>query len=154
MDPDLGRGAADQQALTSGDLGVFAVKIKQRQRLRHGVGNDPGGGGGPATANSLAASATLANRCAAPRSGTLDQPGTMADEKAYLRSFVDETYLWYRDVPNNLVAVNYATLQAYFDVLKTNARTTSSFNGNTIFYFQYFCLCIGVILVNVNFVRS
>ncbi|MBP6006844.1 MAG: PDZ domain-containing protein [Rhodoferax sp.] len=84
-----------------------------------------GGGGGPATANSLAASATLANRCAAPRSGTLDQPGTMADEKAYLRSFVDETYLWYRDVPNNLVAANYATPQAYFDVLKTNARTTS-----------------------------
>jgi C-terminal processing protease CtpA/Prc len=84
-----------------------------------------GGGGGPAATNSLAASATLANRCAALRPGTVDLPGTMADEKAYLRSFVDETYLWYKDVPNNLVAANYATPQAYFDVLKTTARTAS-----------------------------
>jgi C-terminal processing protease CtpA/Prc len=49
----------------------------------------------------------------------------MADEKAYLRSFVDETYLWYQDVPSNLVATNYANPQAYFDVLKTTARTAS-----------------------------
>jgi C-terminal processing protease CtpA/Prc len=84
-----------------------------------------GGGGGPPATNSLPASATLANRCAAPRPGTVDLPGTMADEKAYLRSFVDETYLWYKDVPTNLVAANYATPQAYFDVLKTTKTTLS-----------------------------
>jgi C-terminal processing protease CtpA/Prc len=49
----------------------------------------------------------------------------MADEKAYLRSFVDETYLWYKEVPSNLVAANYTTPQAYFDVLKTTAKTAS-----------------------------
>ncbi|TXT39045.1 MAG: hypothetical protein FD135_2475 [Comamonadaceae bacterium] len=80
----------------------------------------------PATSTStFAASATLANLCVTPRSNTADQQGTVADEKAYLRSFVDETYLWYKDVPSNLVDANYATAQAYFDVLKTTAKTAS-----------------------------
>jgi len=67
----------------------------------------------PAVATALAASSTLANRCNA------------SDEKAYLRSFVDETYLWYKDVPADLVAANYTTPQDYFDVLKTTAKTAS-----------------------------
>lgn len=62
-----------------------------------------------APAVTLAPSATLARQCAAPRpAGTLD-PGTrqaygdtqatIANEKSWLRSFVNETYLWYADVP-------------------------------------------------------
>lgn len=71
-----------------------------------------GGSSGTATAtSSLAASSTLANQC--------DGADT---EKAYLRSFVDETYLWYRDVPH-LNPANYRTPQAYFADLKTAART-------------------------------
>ena len=97
-------------------------------------GGGGGGGGGAATAISgggmtgsgvLAPSAMLANLCASPRANTLDSQGTLDNEKSYLRSFVDETYLWYGDVPSNLVAANYATPQAYFDVLKTPARTAS-----------------------------
>ncbi|MBI3711606.1 MAG: hypothetical protein HY253_01390, partial [Burkholderiales bacterium] len=51
--------------------------------------------------NTLPSSASLKNLCAAPRTGSNfhDKQGTMADEKAYLRSFVDETYLWYKEVP-------------------------------------------------------
>jgi C-terminal processing protease CtpA/Prc len=72
-----------------------------------------------------AASETLANLCISPRANTADKQGTMADEKAYLRSFINETYLWYKDVPTNLVAANYSTPQTYFDDLKTFATTAS-----------------------------
>ncbi|MBC3884307.1 S41 family peptidase [Undibacterium griseum] len=94
-----------------------------------------GGGGGSSvsvstpgdtsqTGNVLPPSATLANLCAQPRSNTADRQGTVENEKAYLRSFVDETYLWYKDVPT-LIAANYATPQAYFKDLKTTAKTAS-----------------------------
>ena len=87
-----------------------------------------GGGGSVATPNagsSFAPSQNLANLCANPRTNTTERQGTVANEKAYLRSFIDETYLWYRDVPTNLVEANYLTAPAYFDVLKTNAITAS-----------------------------
>jgi len=88
---------------------------------------DPGNNAGNSTPTpvALAASGTLANLCASPRSATVDRQGTLAQEKAYLRSFVDETYLWYQDVPTNLVAASYPTPQLYFDVLKTTAKTAS-----------------------------
>jgi len=83
-----------------------------------------GGGGGSSTISSttpsvLATSASLANVCATPRANTSDVQGTADNEKAFLRSFVDETYLWYKDVPSGLVPANYATPQSYFDALKT-----------------------------------
>jgi C-terminal processing protease CtpA/Prc len=88
-----------------------------------------GGGGGStptsATVSSFAPSQSLANQCASPRPNTADTRGSIAEEKAYLRSFIDETYLWYRDVPNNLVEGKYATAQDYFSALKTNAVTAS-----------------------------
>jgi C-terminal processing protease CtpA/Prc len=97
------------------------------------VGCGGGGGGGDAGANgntaaissSFAPSKNLANLCANPRSNTADTQASLVQEKAYLRSFVDETYLWYRDIPNNLVETDYATAPAYFDVLKTKALTAS-----------------------------
>lgn len=89
-----------------------------------GGGGGSSGSSGSSGSNSFLPSSSLANRCAAPRPGTADLQGALADEKAYLRSFVDETYLWYKDVPN-VAAANYATPQAYFDVLKTTATTAS-----------------------------
>ncbi|MEG1115525.1 MAG: peptidase S41, partial [Janthinobacterium sp.] len=69
-----------------------------------------GGGGGDGTAvippvtptgpTALVASSTVANRCEAPRSGSgIDKPGTLLDEQTWVRSWIDETYLWYREVP-------------------------------------------------------
>lgn len=76
--------------------------------------------------NTLPSSASLKNLCAAPRTGVNipDKQGTMANEKAYLRSFVDETYLWYKEVPV-LDASTYVNPQKYFDDLKTSKKTTS-----------------------------
>ena len=72
----------------------------------------------------LPASSTLKSICSKPRSNPPEIQGTLEDEKAYLRSFTDETYLWYKEVP----AVNparYADPQKYFDVLKTSRKTAS-----------------------------
>ncbi len=93
-----------------------------------------GGGGGTASVDSTGStgstgsftpSQNLANQCASPRPNTADVQGSAAVEKSYLRSFIDESYLWYQDVPANLVAANYSSPQAYFDVLKTTATTAS-----------------------------
>ena len=93
-----------------------------------------GGGGGGASGGVLAPSASLANLCVSPRANTSDKQGTLEQEKSYLRSFVDETYLWYRDVPSKLEAANYATPQTHIAALKTQGKTAS---GNLVDQFQW-----------------
>ncbi|MEK6210183.1 MAG: S41 family peptidase [Pseudomonadota bacterium] len=93
-----------------------------------------GGGGTPGAPPVFAASSTLAATCAAPRpAGAIDpftrQPygdkvGTLNDEKNWVRSWIDETYLWYKEVPN-LTATSYPTPVDYFNALKTPAITSS-----------------------------
>jgi carboxyl-terminal processing protease len=73
-----------------------------------------------------------AARCAAPRSGIdpstmapyADVPGSVLDEKLWVRSWIDDLYLWYREVPRLDVA-SYKDAVSYFDDLKTPARTPS-----------------------------
>src|SRR5260221_3332295 len=77
-------------------------------------------------------SSLFANHCAAPGPG--DSQGTVADEKAFLRLWTDELYLWYREVPNPDPAA-FTAPQAYFDVLKTTA-VTSSGNAKDRFHFR------------------
>ncbi|WP_256354225.1 S41 family peptidase [Variovorax sp. dw_308] len=121
-----------------------------------GCGGGAGGGGGvlpiPALAatsgatakDEIVASSTVAGRCAAPRQGIdpdtgatyPDVPGTTSDEKRWLRGWTDETYLWYEEVPRNLVAANYATPIDYFAVLKTSA-TAPSGRPKDRFHFTY-----------------
>ncbi len=127
----------------------FALFKNTRGHLRHALGlvlaatlaGCGGGGGGSSTAagstptsTSYAPSTSLANLCASPRQNTADRQGTVSDEKSYLRSFVDETYLWYQDVPAGLIAANYSTPQTYFDVLKTTKTTLS---GNLVDQFHW-----------------
>lgn len=76
------------------------------------------------TGTTLPTAASLKNLCLAPRANTEDKTGTLVQEKAYLRSFVDETYLWYKDVPTLDPAI-YTTPQKYFDDLKTSKKTAS-----------------------------
>jgi len=92
-------------------------------------------GGSPTTPVVLPASSTLANQCISPRPNTADVQGTMDTEKAYLRSFINESYLWYQDVPTNLVPASYATPQTYFDALKTPAITAS---GKPVDQFHFY----------------
>jgi carboxyl-terminal processing protease len=84
-----------------------------------------------------------AARCAMPRSGTdpttdqpfTDQGGSVLDEKLWLRSWTDDLYLWYKEVP--AVDLNaYADPVMYFDQLKTPAKTPSGKDKDQ-FHFIY-----------------
>ena len=107
-----------------------------------------GGGGGtpgvstapPDSGSGLVASASVAQRCAVPRSGSADVQGTVLDEKNWVRSWIDETYLWYQDVralsAATLNAGNYATPVNYFDALRSPLLTTSG-KAKDQFHFIY-----------------
>jgi carboxyl-terminal processing protease len=80
--------------------------------------------------------------CTAPRSGSdangnafTDRAGTLSDELFWLRSWSDETYLWYNEItdrdPNG-----FTNKLNYFDELKTTA-TTASGNARDRFHFTY-----------------
>ena len=102
-----------------------------------------GGGGGKDDAPDpfdigLPDSSTLAQQCAMPRPG--DRQGTLEDEKAWLRSWIDETYLWYDDVralaAATLDPANSATPLEYFDKLKS-PLTTATGKDKDQFHFTY-----------------
>lgn len=107
-----------------------------------------GGGGGGATLppaalsaptpaapgdDPIVASASVAGQCAAPRFGVdpdtgaafPDRSGSLATEKRWVRAWIDETYLWFAEVPATLAAADYTTPIAYFGVLKTPNLTAS-----------------------------
>jgi len=110
-----------------------------------------GGGGSSGGSNSgLPLSSSVAAKCASPRNASIidpasgqpypDQPGSLADEKTWVRSWIDETYLWYRDVEALSAATldpnAYATPIDYFDALKT-PLTTASGKPKDQFHFIY-----------------
>ena len=89
----------------------------------------------PAVGESVFASSTdFAGQCVSPRSaGSIDQytgvaygdtPGSLATELNWIRSFVNETYLWYDEVPAiDLSAYQVGASVPYF-APATNARST------------------------------
>jgi carboxyl-terminal processing protease len=90
-----------------------------------------GGGGG---SSDFPPSSSVANQCTAPRPGTSDGPGSIDTEKTWVRSFMNETYLWYQDIPQVDPAgytaaaygnSTYKALDAYFRALKTTKTTAS-----------------------------
>jgi carboxyl-terminal processing protease len=106
--------------------------------------NPPASGGG-GDAGGLVASSSVAAQCAAPRNGIdpdtgaayPDRAGSVDLEKSWVRSWIDETYLWYNEVPATLKAADYATAVAFFNVLKTPATTTPSGRAKDRFHFVY-----------------
>ncbi|WP_198087981.1 S41 family peptidase [Variovorax sp. E3] len=123
-----------------------------------GGGGGGGGGGGlpigllPGTTTPPAGnngsgfvpSDSVAGLCAAPRTGINpetgraypDSTGTLDNEKSWVRSWIDETYLWYGEVPTTLKASDYATPVTWFNVLKT-PLTTASGKPKDRFHFTY-----------------
>ena len=107
-----------------------------------------GGGGGsgaaadnggvtPPTTQTIVASSTVKNFCEKPRSGNAtDRQGTLLNEQTWVRSWIDENYLWYKEVPTTYLPQNFSTPIAYFDVLKTNAITASG-KPKDQFHFTY-----------------
>jgi carboxyl-terminal processing protease len=70
------------------------------------------------------------DRCAVPRIGPdsngdtfSDAQGSSMHEKMWLRSWTNDTYLWYSEVDDNNPSP--FTVAAYFNQLKTNERTAS-----------------------------
>ncbi len=96
----------------------------------------------PWKAGVFAAASTFANQCASPRSGTdpttgkpfPDVAGSTLAENNFLRSWTNDLYLWYREVPD-LDPAGYATAD-YFNLLKTSAITPSG-NPKDKFHFTY-----------------
>jgi carboxyl-terminal processing protease len=106
-----------------------------------GSGNGSGGGGVSWTAGVFQPSSGLAAQCVAPRSGTdpgtgspfPDRQGTVASENNWLRSWTNDLYLWFDQVPDDNPN-NTTTAAAYFDLMKTTATTTSG-NPRDKFHF-------------------
>lgn len=101
-----------------------------------------GGGGTPAPAPApvaapvFAPSGTLVNLCQFPRKGTNpyafnapfpDKQGTLADELGWIRSWINESYLWYNEVPYTLFdPAKFTSPLDYFAVMKSIELTPSA----------------------------
>lgn len=87
--------------------------------------------------------ATFAARCVAPRAGTdpstnmpyQDIAGSVLDENNFLRSWSDDTYLWYSEIPDQDPA-GFNDPLVYFNELVTSA-TTASGAPKDKFHFTY-----------------
>jgi carboxyl-terminal processing protease len=86
---------------------------------------------------------TYWNKCAVPRTGIdasgkpfPDMQGTLLDELRFLRGWIDEDYLWYREVPTTYRMADFTNPVDYFDVLKTSALTPSG-KPKDQFHFTY-----------------
>ena len=115
-----------------------------------GGGGGGGGSGGSGTSpppswvqGQFARESTYAAMCVTPRTGVdpgtqkayPDTQGTLLDELNWLRSWTNDLYLWFNEVPDQNPA-DFATDDAYFKVLKTSATTASSAPKDK-FHFTY-----------------
>lgn len=116
-----------------------------------GGGGDDGGGGPPGgityTPGVFQAASTFADRCENPRFGIdpwtslpwRDRAGTPLHEKHFLRSWTNNLYLWFNEVPDsdpfNTGGTAGGVLE-YFDLLKTTALTSSG-RPKDNFHFTY-----------------
>ena len=90
----------------------------------------------------FAPSSSFDAQCATPRTGTdpatgrpyADVKGSTVSENQWLRSWTNELYLWYREVPDQDPAST--STADYFNLLKTTA-TTPSGNPKDKFHFTY-----------------
>jgi len=83
------------------------------------------GAGGTFTPGVFPPRADFAAQCISPRAGTNDRAGSAFTEKMFLRSWTNELYLWYSEVPE----LNPNTVPGvvdYFDLLTTRQVTPSN----------------------------
>ncbi|MGL5002022.1 MAG: S41 family peptidase, partial [Casimicrobium sp.] len=86
--------------------------------------------------------ANLSGSCAVPRTGNSpltgnpypDRQGTIDDEKQWLRSYADQTYLWWRETPNVTLSA-FSSPQQLFPALKS---PTLLFSGNLKDRYSFF----------------
>jgi carboxyl-terminal processing protease len=103
----------------------------------------PPGNGFTYVPGQFAAASTFAAQCKTPRTGTNpetnrpypDRAGSTTAENYWLRSWTNDLYLWYSEVPDRDPALTNDT-ETYFDMLKTSA-TTSTGAPKDKFHFTY-----------------
>ena len=78
--------------------------------------------------------ATFADLCQVPRPDSVDRRGTTLDENNWLRSWSNDTYLWYDEIEDRDPAC--CSTPAYFDLLRTTAKTPSGGDRDR-FHFTY-----------------
>jgi len=85
----------------------------------------------------LPVASTKEAQCAIPRADPKygDRPGSLDTEKTWVRSYIDETYLWYNEVPS-VLAASYPTPLNYFDALKTSALTATGRRKDEFHFYQ------------------
>ena len=107
-----------------------------------GTAPPPAGGNGPTwTQGVFQPEGNFKDRCAVPRTGTNpatgnpypDIAGSILHENHWLRSWSDNTYLWYNEIIDRNPAP-YTNTPDYFEILKTTA-TTPSGNARDRFHF-------------------
>jgi carboxyl-terminal processing protease len=104
---------------------------------------NPFTGGGGWTAGVYKDASQFADRCANPRTGTdpftgaayPDGKGSYRDENNFLRSWSNDTYLWYREIVD-VNPANYSDTIEYFSLLRTTAVTPSG-TPKDQFHFTY-----------------
>lgn len=94
------------------------------------------------TADTFASSGQFENQCAVPRTGNdpynenkpyPDKAGSTFTEKMWLRSWSNETYLWYDEITDK-DPDNFDTVGAYFAQLKTEQTTDSGIKKDNFHY--------------------
>jgi len=129
--------------------GWSAVRLAAVLSVAMGVSACGGGGDADAPSNILRSNSSgtgyvagvympatqFKGQCAAPRAGNPnDRPGSTLAENLWLRSWTNETYLWYGEVPDTDPS-GYTTSN-YFPLLKTSAVTVSG-RSKDRFHFTY-----------------
>ena len=127
--------------------GVLVIGMLAAAGCGGGGGGTVAGGtapGGPTwTSGVFQTASTFENQCASPRTGTdpftgtayPDKKGTLLLENNWLRSWTNELYLWYAEVPDQNPSLFTSTAN-YFDVLKSSAVTASG-SAKDKFHFTY-----------------
>ena len=78
----------------------------------------------------------LFNRCENPKPGRIvNQQGTQADEKGFIRAITEATYLWNKEVPA-IDPTTFPTVVDYFNAMKT-PQLTASGHPKDRFHFSY-----------------
>lgn len=78
---------------------------------------------------------TFAGQCQAPRAGSNDLQGATVDENNFLRSYSNDTYLWYSEIADQDPGL-FGDPITYFDELRT-LETTGSGQDKDKFHFTF-----------------
>jgi hypothetical protein len=111
-----------------------------------------GGGGGPNPGTPITITDPTPVAVSYPAPSTLANICTPQGEKSWVRSHLDDVYLWYRDIVN-VNAANYATPMDYFNALLVLSRDRFSFTESQAVIDAYFQTG-EVVGYGANFVRA